>query len=107
MDSTIQHLDSTLYIDFSARKTFVFACMKNVKGPLQFWCLDGFNCADYCSVTDLTVQMDLTIPDVIMIGLNSRFVYASWLSNLIRIFSTISTNFHHLEKYHEIFQVKC
>ena len=81
--------------------------MKNVKGQLQFWCLHGFNCPDCCCVTDLTVQMDLTIPSVIMIDLNSRFLYALWLSNLRRIFSTVSKNFHHMEKYHEIFQVKC
>ena len=81
--------------------------MKNVEEYLQFWCLDGFNCADCCCVTDLTVQVDLTIPSVIMIDLNSRLVYALWLSNPRRIFSAVSTNFRHMEKYHEIFQVKC
>ena len=76
--------------------------MKNVKAYLQFWCFDGFNCADCCCVTDLSVQMDLTIPAFIMIDLESRIVYALWLSNLRRIFSTVSTNFHHMEKYHKL-----
>ena len=76
--------------------------MKNVKACLQFWCLDGFNCADCCCATDLTVQMDLTIPSVIMIDLESTFVYALWLSNPRRVFSTVSTNFHHMEKYHKL-----
>ena len=53
-------------------------------------------------VTDLTVQMDLTIPSVIMIDLESRFVYAFWLSNLKRRFSSVSTNFHRMEKYHKL-----
>ena len=67
--------------------------MKNVKGHfIQFWCSDGFNCADCSCVTDLNVQMDLTIPSVIMIDLNSRFVHALWLSNLRRIFSIVSGN---------------
>ena len=48
--------------------------------------VDGFNCADCCCVTDLTVQMDLTISSVIMIDLESRFVYALWLSILRRKF---------------------
>ena len=46
--------------------------------------------------------MDLIILSVIMIDLNSRFVYALSLSNMRSIFSTVSTNFHHIEKYHEL-----
>ena len=55
--------------------------------------------ADCCCLTDLTVQMDLTISSAIMIDLESRFVYALWLSNLTRIFFTVSTNFHHMKNH--------
>ena len=72
----------------------------------MFCCLDGFYCTDCCGVTDLTVQMDLTITLVIIIDLESRFVYALWLLNLKRIFSTVSTNFHHAEKCHK-FSLTC
>ena len=58
--------------------------------------------ADCCCLTDLTVQMDLTVSSVIMIDLESRFVYALWLSNLRRIFVTVSTNFHHMKNYHRL-----
>ena len=58
--------------------------------------------ADCCCLTDLTVQMDLTISSIIMIDLESRFVYALWLSNLRRIFFTVSTNFHHMKIYHRL-----
>ena len=57
--------------------------------------------ADCCCLTDLTVQMDLPY-HVIMIDLESRFVYALWLSNLRRIFFTVSTNFHHVKNYHRL-----
>ena len=73
-----------------------------MKVQLQFWCSDRFNCANCCCVTDLTVEMDLTIPSVVMIDLESRFVYALWLSNLRRIFSAVSTNFHPMEKFHKL-----
>ena len=58
--------------------------------------------ADCCCLTDLTVQMDLTISSVIMIDLESKFVYALWLSNLRIIFFTVSTNFHHMKNYHRL-----
>ena len=58
--------------------------------------------ADCCCPTDLTVQSGFTISTVIMIDLESRFVYALWLSNLGRIFFTVSTNFHHMNNYHRL-----
>ena len=58
--------------------------------------------ADCCCLTELTVQMDLIISSVIMIDLESRFVYALWLSNLRRIFFTVSTNFHHMKNYYRL-----
>ena len=79
--------------------------MKNVKEHIQFWCLDRFNCADCCCVTDLTVQIDLTIPPAIMIDLNSRCIVVNKPEK--NIFSTVSTDFCHTEKYHEMLQVKC
>ena len=47
--------------------------------------------ADCCCLTDLTVQMDLSY--VIMIDLESRFVYALWLSSLRRIFLQLQQTF--------------
>ena len=70
--------------------------MKNEKGHLQIWCLDGFNCADYCCVTYLTFQMDLTIPFAIMIDLNSRCIV------VIKPEKNIFHSFNNFSSYGEI-----
>ena len=71
--------------------------MKNV-----FWCLDGFNHGQLLLSYRFNCSDGFTISTVIMIDLESRFVYALWLSNLGRIFCTVSTNFHHMKNYHRL-----
>ena len=58
--------------------------------------------ANCCYSTDLSVQMDSTILSVIIIDLESRYVYALWLSNLRRLFFTVSTNVYHMKNYHRL-----
>ena len=71
--------------------------MKNV-----FWCLDGFNHGRLLLSYRFNCSDGFTISTVIMIDLESRFVYVLWLSNLGRIFCTVSTNFHHMKNYHRL-----
>ena len=71
--------------------------MKNV-----FWCLDGSNHGRLLLSYRFNCSDGFTISTVIMIDLESRFVYVLWLSNLERILFTVSTNFHHMKNYHRL-----
>ena len=71
--------------------------MKNV-----FWCLDGFNHGRLLLSYRFNCSDGFTISTVIMIDLESRFVYALWLSSLGKIFCTVSTNFHYMKNYHRL-----
>ena len=67
--------------------------MKNV-----FWCSDGFNHGRLLLSYRFNCSDGFTISSVIMIDLESRL----WLSNLRRIFLTVSTNFHHMKNYSRV-----
>ena len=71
--------------------------MKNV-----FWCLHGFNHGRLLLSYRFNSSDGFTISTVIMIDLESRFVYALWLSNLGRIFFS----FNKLSSYEELSQVE-